>query len=94
MTSRQFEKKASEVLKKYEKYRLAGYKVWREKDQFFFSVRFDPDRFRKQVWGVSAVFDRDGRLVKSSYGSIRDFLFTAILMKRIEEACVCSKEKK
>ena len=87
MTARQFEKKLVPVLEKYGKYNLADHKVWREKDQIFFSVRFDSDAFRKEPWGVSAVFDKTGKLIKSSYGSRRDYMFTRILMKRIEEAC-------
>ena len=88
MTARQFEKKAASVLEKYKSYNIADHKVWKEKDQIFFSVRFDPDAFRKEPWGVSAVFDKTGKLIKSSYGSRRDYMFTRILMKRIEEACM------
>ena len=93
MTVRQFEKKIAPVLEKYGKYHVASHKVWREGEQIFFSVRFDPDALRKEPWGVSAVFDKDGKLVKSSYGSRRDYMFTRILMKRIEEACLDGKTK-
>ena len=87
MTARQFEKKVSSVLRKYEKYNVTGYKVWRENSQIYLSVRLGPDLFREQPWGVSGVFDRTGRLIKSGYGSRRDYMLARILMKRIEEAC-------
>ena len=94
MTVRQFEKRIAPVLEKYGKYHMTDHKVWKEKDQIFFSIRFDPDRFRKEPWGVSAVFDKGGKLLKSSYGSRRDYLFTKILTKRIEEACLSDRRKK
>ena len=87
MTARQFEKRIAPVLEKYGKYNMTAHKVWKEKDQIFFSVKLGPDAFHKDPWGVSAVFDKDGKLIKSSYGSRRDYMFTRILMKRIEEAC-------
>ena len=93
MTARQFEKKIAPVLEKYGKYHVAGHKVWKENSQIYFSVRFDPDGLRKEPWGVSAVFDKDGKLIKSSYGSRRDYMFTRILMKRIEEACLGNQTK-
>lgn len=91
MTAKQFDKKAAAVLAGYTKYNIADHKVWKEKDQIFFSVRLDPDRFRREPWGVSAVFDPDGKLIRSSCGSLRDRLFTGILMKRIEKACMESR---
>lgn len=91
MTTRQFEKKIAPVLEKYGKYHMTACKVWKEKNQIFFSIRFAPDSFRKEPWGVSAVFDKDGRLLKSSYGSRRDYMFTRILMKRIEEVCLSKR---
>ena len=87
MTVRQFEKKIAPVLARYGKYNVTAHKVWKENGQIFFSVRFAPDPLRKEPWGVSAVFDKDGKLIKSSYGSRRDYMFTRILMKRIEGAC-------
>ena len=93
MTTRQFEKKIAPVLEKYGKYRVADHKVWKEKDQIFFSARFEPEGLRKEPWGVSAVFDKDGKLIKSSYGSRRDYMFAKILMRRIEAACQDEKEK-
>ena len=94
MTARQFERKIVPILRKYAKYNLTDHKVWREKDQIFFSAKFDPDAFRKEPWGVSAVFDKDGKLIRRSCGSRRDYMFTRILMKRIEEACLIQKEIK
>ena len=94
MTARQFDRKASAVLEKYGKYNIADHKVWREKDQIFFSARFNPGLFRTEPWGVSAVFTKDGKLIRSSCGSRRDSMFTRILMRRIEEACQGQKEKK
>lgn len=88
MTARQFEKKIAPVLEKYGKYNISGRKVWKEQDQIFLSLRFESDTLRKEPWGVSGVFDKDGKLIKSSYGSRRDYMFTKILMKRIEEACL------
>lgn len=88
MTVRQFEKRIAPILEKYGKYNLTAHRLWKEKDQIFFSARFDPDTLRKEPWGVSAVFYKDGKLIKRSYGSRRDYMFTKILMKRIEEACV------
>ncbi len=93
MTAKQFERVITPVLDKYRKYHLADHKVWKEKDQIFFSVRFAPEKLRKETWGVSAVFDKEGNLIKSSYGSRRDYMFTRILMKRIEKACLSRKMK-
>ena len=94
MTARQFDRKASAVLEKYGKYNIVNHKVWREKDQIFFSAKFNPGLFRTEPWGVSAVFTKDGKLIRSSCGSRRDSMFTRILMRRIEEACLGPKEKK
>ena len=93
MTVRQFEKKIAPVLEKYQKYNITTHKVWKENSQIYLSVRFDPDALRKEPWGVSAVFDKDGKLIKSSYGSRRDYMFTKILMKRVEEACIGDSTK-
>ena len=59
MTARQFEKKVTQVLEKYGKYNVSEHKVWKERNQIFFSVKMDPDSLRKEPWGVSAVFDKD-----------------------------------
>ena len=88
MTVRQFDRRVSAVLaQKYRKYNVTGHKVWKEGKQLFLSVRFGPDMFRSQAWGVSAVFDREGSSLSRSYGSRRDYMFTRILTERIEEAC-------
>ena len=94
MTARQFDKKVVSVLERYRTYKIADHRVWKEKNQIFFSVRFEPDLFRKDPWGISAVFDKDGNLIRSSCGSYRDYLFTRILMKRIEHVCCPHKEGK
>ena len=47
MTARQFEKRIAPVLEKYGKYNMTAHKVWKEKDQIFFSVKLGPDAFRK-----------------------------------------------
>ena len=93
MTVRQFEKKIAPVLERYGKYNVTSHRVWKENGQIYFSVRFDPDALRKEPWGVSAVFEKDGKLIKSSCGSRRDYMFTRILMKRIEEACIGEQTK-
>lgn len=93
MTVRQFEKRIAPVLEKYGKYNMRTHMVWKENNQFYFSVRFNPDTFRKEPWGVSAVFDKDGKLIRSSCGSRRDYMFTRILMKRIEGACLGDQVK-
>ena len=54
MTAKQFEKKAAQVLEKYGKYNVSEHKVWKERDQIFFSVKLGPDSLRKETWGVSA----------------------------------------
>ena len=93
MTVRQFEKRIAPVLAKYGKYNMTAHKVWKENSLIYFSMRFDPEGLRKEPWGVFAVFDKDGKLIKSSYGSHRDYMFTRILMKRIEEACLGEQTK-
>ncbi len=87
MTVRQFEKKVSAVLAGYRRYNIISHKTWREDHQLFLSVKLGPEMLRKEPWGVYAVFDRDGKLIRSSCGSLRDVVFTRILMKRIEAAC-------
>ena len=88
MTARQFEKRVSSVLeRKYRRYNVIGYKVWKEGKQLFLSVRLGPDLFRTETWGVSAVFDQDGKCLSKSCGTIRDRLFTGILVWRIEAEC-------
>ena len=88
MTARQFEKRVASVLEqKYGKYNVTDYKVWKEGNQIYLSVRFGSDAFRGEPWGVSAVFDKDGNCISKSYGSRRDYMFTRILVQRIEEAC-------
>ena len=88
MTARQFEKRVAFVLEgKYRKYHYTEYKVWKEGKQLFLSVRFEPDQFRSEKWGISAVFDSEGNCIKKSYGTKRDYMFTKILVQRIEEAC-------
>ena len=57
-------------------------------------VQMTPDTLRKEPWAVSAAFDKDGKLIRSSYGSRRDYMFTKILMKRIEEACLGDQLRK
>ena len=48
-----------------------------------------------KVWKENnQAFDKDGKLIRSSYGSRRDYMFTRILMKRIEEACMGEQRKK
>ena len=88
MTAKQFEKRISSVLKrKYRRYNVTGYKVWKEGKQLFLSVRLGPDVFRTETWGVSAVFDPHGKCLNRSCGTIRDRLFTEILVWRIEKEC-------
>ena len=87
MTTRQFEKRVSNVLEHYTRYTIVSHKTWKEGGQLYLGLKLGPDRLRKEAWGVSAVFDRDGKLIKSSCGSLRDFMFTWILMRRIETAC-------
>ena len=87
MTTRQFDKNVSNVLAHYTRYNIVSHKAWKEGGQLYLGLKLGPDLLRNGVWGVSAVFDRDGKLIKSSCGSLRDFLFTWILMKRIETAC-------
>ena len=87
MTTRQFEKHVSNVLAHYTRYNIVSHKAWKEGEQLYLGLKLGPDLLRNGVWGVSAVFDRDGKLIKSSCGSLRDFLFTWILMNRIETAC-------
>ena len=88
MTAKQFEKRVSSVLeRKYRRYNITGFKVWKEGKQLFLSVRLGPDMFRSETWGVSAVFDREGKCLSSSCGTIRDYLFTRILVLRIEAEC-------
>ena len=87
MTLRQFEKKVSAVLAGYRRYNILSQKTWKEDNQLFLSVKLGPEMLRKEPWGVYAVFDKDGKLIKSSCGSLRDAVFTRILMKRIEAAC-------
>lgn len=87
MTLRQFEKKVSAVLAGYRRYSILSHKTWKEDSQLFLSVKLGPEMLRKEPWGVYAVFDKDGKLIKSSCGSLRDAVFTRILMKRIEAAC-------
>lgn len=88
MTTRQFEKRVAYVLTHYSRYNIVSYKAWKEGGQLYLGLKLGPDMLRTGVWGVSAVFDRDGKLINSSCGSLRDFLFTWILMKRIEAACL------
>jgi len=87
LTLRQFEKKVSAVLAGYRRYNILSQKTWKEDSQLFLSVKLGPEMLRKEPWGVYAVFDKDGKLIKSSCGSLRDAVFTRILMKRIEAAC-------
>jgi len=88
MTAKQFEKRVTSVLeRKYRRYNVSGHKVWKEGKQLFLSVRFDPDVFRTETWGISAVFDQGGKCLSRSCGTIRDYLFTLILVRRIEEEC-------
>jgi hypothetical protein len=87
LTLRQFEKKVSAVLAGYRRYNILSHKTWKEDSQLFLSVKLGPEMLRKEPWGVYAVFDKDGKLIKSSCGSLRDAVFTRILMKRIEAAC-------
>ncbi|MBQ9663109.1 MAG: hypothetical protein IJV40_08185 [Oscillospiraceae bacterium] len=94
MTARQFEKRVTEVLGQYGKYNITGCKVWRENNQIYLTVKLGPDLFRDQPWAVSGVFDKTGKLIRSSYGSRRDYMFTRILMRRIEEACGVGREEK
>ena len=75
------------MLDRYRLYDIQSHKVWKEDGQLFLSVKLGPEMLRKESWGVSAVFDQNGKLIKSSCGSIRDYLFTWILMKRIEDVC-------
>lgn len=87
MTSKAFEKKVSSVLASYKYYTVLSHKVWKEDGQLFLSVRLGAEKLRPEPWGVSAVFDGDGKLIRSSCGSLRDFMFTRILMRKIEDAC-------
>ena len=93
MTACQFEKTVRMVLESYQNYNITDCKVWKENNQIYFTLKLGPDRFRAESWAVSAVFDKSGKLLKSSYGSRRDYMFARILMKRIEEACI-GKEKR
>ena len=94
MTARQFEKTVRMVLESYQNYNITDCKVWKENNQIYFTLKLGPDRFRAESWAVSAVFDKSGKLLKSSYGSRRDYMFARILMKRIEEACFLIKSYK
>ena len=86
MTARQFDRRVTYVLEqKYRRYRVTDHKVWKEGNQIFLSVRFGTDAFRSEPWGISAVFDRDGRCISRSCGSRRDSMFSKILIQRIEE---------
>ena len=93
MTTRRFDKKVSAVLSRYSRYSIVSHKVWKEDGQLYLSVKLGPEMLRSEPWGVSAVFDHDGKLIKSSCGSFRDYLFTWILMKQIENACMKSGRK-
>ena len=48
----------------------------------------------EQYVKYNIAFDKDGKLIRSSYGSRRDYMFTRILMKRIEEACMGEQSRK
>ena len=87
MTTRRFEKIVSSVLDGYRRYHVLDHRVWKEDGQLFLGVKMGPERLRPEPWGVSAVFDQDGTLIKSSCGRLRDTLFTLMLMRRIEAAC-------
>ena len=64
MTAKQFEKRVSSVLeRKYRKYNITGFKVWKEGKHLFLSVRIGVDLIRTEPWGVSAVFDSEGKWV-------------------------------
>ena len=93
MTARQFEKTVRMVLESYQNYNITDCKVWKENNQIYFTLKLGPDRFRAEPWAVSAVFDKSGKLLKSSYGSRRDYMFARILMKRIEEACTGTEKR-
>ena len=93
MTARQFEKTVRMVLESYRNYNITDCKVWKENNQIYFTLKLGPDRFRTESWAVSAVFDKSGKLLKSSYGSRRDYMFAWILMKRIEEACTGTEKR-
>ena len=93
MTARQFEKTVRMVLESYRNYNITDCKVWKENNQIYFTLKLGPDRFRTESWAVSAVFDKSGKLLKSSYGSRRDYMFARILMKRIEEACTGTEKR-
>ena len=87
MTATQFEKKVSHVLAGYRHYNIISHKTWKEGGQLLLSVKLGPELLRSEPWGVYAVFDKDGKLIKSSCGRMRDYLFTWILTKRIESEC-------
>ena len=74
MTAKQFEKRVSSVLeRKYRKYNITGFKVWKEGKHLFLSVRIGVDLIRTEPWGVSAVFDSEGKCLNRSCGSRRDY---------------------
>ena len=88
MTARGFEKRVASVLERYyRKYNITDYKVWKEDKLLFLRVRFGPDLFRNESGGISSVFDMAGNCISNSCGRRRDYLFTKILVRRIEEEC-------
>ena len=93
MTAKQFEKKVSGVLDGYRHYNVVSHKTWKKGDQLFLSVKLGPDLLRSEPWGVFGVYDKDGKLIRSSCGKFREYLFTWILMERIEAGCEKPKDQ-